>query len=262
MTRSFVSARAPEGALRLSLAREHRRALLALGACAALSCGETGRDYVDVALYVQGAEAREIAVPSATLLLSEAEVLLGPLYLCATESAESALCETALGEQLSVLTIDALEQAEQRRSVLTATTGTVRSAFFDYGMSWLLTKPAPAFPEELARPHSARLRFSAIFADGAELDVRAELDIAPLAPGDAAVNGRKTEQTIGKEPLALTLRIDPNDWLSRIRAEDLRALDADGDGQVLLTSDSQPYEAILQGMTARYPPQFVWSEAP
>jgi hypothetical protein len=234
---------------------------LLLSACALGSCGETGRSYVDVPLYVAGTSARDVSVPSGILTLTSAQVLLGPLYLCATESAEIALCETAIGEHLDLLLIDALEEDAVSVGRLSATTGSVRSAFFDYGMSWLLTKPRPAFPDDAPLSHSASLRFSAQGDDGSVLDVRADIDIAPLSPGDAAVNGRKTEQRIDAEPPTLTLQLDANSWLARVRMAELLALDEDGDGQVTLTPDSQPYEAILQGMTARTPPSFVWSEA-
>jgi hypothetical protein len=186
--------------------------------------------------------------------------MIGPLYVCATESAESALCETALGEHLPVIAVDALDPEPAESGQLDATTGTVRSAFFDYGLSWLLTKPAPAFSRDAPLAHSAQLRFTARGADGSELEVQAALDIAPLAPGDAAVNGRKSQQRIGKKPLALSLRFDPNQWLTRIQMAALSALDDDHDGQISLPPDSQPYEAILQGMTARFPPAFIWAE--
>jgi hypothetical protein len=227
-------------------------------ALALVSCGDTGRDYVELPLYAQGTDARPVSVPSGTLTLSQADVLVGPLYLCATESAESALCETALAEHLELISVDALDASSAPVGELSATTGTVRSAFFDYGLSWLLTKPGPAFPDSAPFRNSARLRFSARALDGSELDVRADIDIAPLAAGDAAVNGRKTEQRIGKAPLSLTLQLDANAWLARVRIEELVALDEDGDGRVTLRPDSQPYEAILQGMTARNPLAFVW----
>lgn len=239
-----------------------KRALwIASGALALASCGDTGRDQVDVALSVQGTRAREVAISGGTLLLHEARVMVGPLYVCATESAESALCETALGEQLATLAVDALDQEVIESGQLAATTGTVRSAFFDYGLSWLLTKPAPTFAHDAPLDHSAELRFTARAADGSELEVHVVLDIAPLTAGDAAVNGRKTEQRISKTPLSLTLRFDPNQWLTRIQLAELSALDDDHDGQLELPADSQPYEAILQGMTARFPPAFVWEEA-
>jgi hypothetical protein len=240
--------------------RREARVLAVASAAALAACGETVGAHVDVAFYVQGSEARAVEIPGATLTLSEAQVSLGPLYLCATESAESALCETALGERLDVLVIDALDGSATRMGELSATTGTVRSAFFDYGLSWLLTKPGPTFAEGARFKHSARLRFHAEGDDGSTLEVEADIDIAPLAPGDAAVNGRRTEQTLGKQPLALTLALDASVWLTRIRSEELSALDEDGDGRVILPADSQPYEAILQGMTAREPPRFLWSE--
>lgn len=232
--------------------------LLACGALA--SCGDTGRAFVDVPLYVAGTPARAVSIDEGTLTLSEAEVLLGPLYMCATESAEIELCETAVAEHLPLIAIDALAEEPAPVGQLSATTGSVRSAFFDYGMSWLLTKPRPAFPDDAPLAHSARLRFTAERGDGQLLTVLAELDIAPLSPGDAAVNGQKTEQTITRAPLQLTVEVDANLWLARVRLADLFALDEDGDGEVTLPSDSQAYEAILQGLTARYPASLHWSE--
>ena len=235
-----------------------RSCALWLAAFALSSCGETGRDQIEIPLATRGTAAREVSVLDGRLLLSEAQVSFGPLYLCATESAESALCGTALAEQLSVLSIDALSEDTTPAPALAGTTGTVRSAFFDYGMSWLLTQAGPAWAAGLE--HSARLRFSARGDDGSELEVLAEIDIAPLSPGDAAVNGRKTEHTLRPRGDALTVVLDANRWLERVRIAELFALDPDGDGHVVLSPESQAYEAILQGMSARFPPRFAWDE--
>ncbi len=231
--------------------------LIAL-ALSPLACGDTGRERVEIALAVQGSAAREVDVEGGTLRLQEAQVMIGPLYLCATASAESALCEIALGEQLAPLAVDALDPGVVESGQLAATTGEVRSAFFDYGISWLLTKPAPAPLPDAPLSHSAVLRFTARAEDGSELEVEAVIDVSPVARGDAAVNGRKTEQRITQRPHTLTLRFDPNQWLTRVDLTELTALDEDGDGHVSLPADSQPYEAILQGMTARFPPAFIW----
>ena len=232
--------------------------LLVALALTPLACGDTGRERVEIPLAVQGSAARDVGVQGGTLRLQEAQVMIGPLYLCATASAESELCEIALGEQLAPLAVDALDASVVESGQLAATTGEVRSAFFDYGISWLLTKPAPGPLPDAPLSHSALLRFTARADDGSELEVDAAIDVSPVARGDAAVNGRKTEQRISRGPLTLTLRFDANQWLTRVDLAELRALDDDGDGRVSLPADSQPYEAILQGMTARFPPAFVW----
>jgi hypothetical protein len=227
--------------------------LLLLGAC-----GDTGSERLVVPISAHGTPARDVAVRGGTLRLERADVAFGPLYLCATESAETELCEAALAELLSVHTFDALSSQPRQLGELEATTGTVRSGFFDYGISWLLTRQAPHADPGSASGHSARLVFSAEADDGTSLAVTADVDIEPIAPGDAAVNGLRTQHAL-REGDRLTVSLDASAWLSRVRVDRLRELDEDGDGRVTLAPGSQPYEAIVQGMTVNAPVRFGWT---
>jgi hypothetical protein len=221
------------------------------------ACGDTGREHFIIPAQFQGTPARAVTIEGATLELTRAEVAFGPLYLCATESAESELCETALAELLSVRTFDALSPALRELGELDATTGSVRSGFFDYGISWLLTRQEPAAHPSAAAGHSARLRLRVTAGDGSTLSVSADVDLEPLSPGDAAVNGLQTRRDLrGDDRLVVT--VDPSAWLERIRYERLLELDTDADGDVELAPGDQPYEAIVQGMTVHDPARLIW----
>jgi hypothetical protein len=88
----------------------------------------------------------------------------------------------------------------------------------------------------------------------------AQIDIEPLSRGDAAVNARRTSTEISASPAQrLIVSLDPYRWLERIDAEELFALDPDGDGVVELAPEHQAYQAIVQGMTSRAPLAFEWS---
>jgi len=239
-----------------------KRSTFALGCCAfwLLSCGDAGRDRVRVPVTASGEQAREVAIDGGVLRLTRAEVAVGPLYLCATKSAEIELCETALAELLDVRAFDALSQQEQPLGTLDGTSGTIRSGFFDYGISWTLTQQAPRASEGSVDGHSARLVGTLEAEDGANLSFVADVDVTPLSAGDAAVNGLKSLHELDAATSALDIHVDPSRWLRRIQADKLRALDDDGDGKVVLKRGDQPYEAILQGMTANDPPELVWKQ--
>lgn len=232
------------------------RLMLAGAFALATACGDTGRDHFTVPLYAQGTEPRDVEVEGGTLRLERASLSFGPLYLCATESAETELCETALAEWLAAGTIDGLSESPKRLGVLEATTGEVRSGFFDYGISWLLTSQAPEASEG-TNGHSAVLTFQATPEGEEPFEVRVEIDVEPLGPGDAAVNALRTRNALHKGD-TLTVVFDPNAWLRRVRLQELVALDDDKDLKVSLRPGDQAYEAIVQAMTANAKPTFKW----
>ena len=143
--------------------------------------------------------------------------------------------------------------------MLAGTTGSVRSGFFDYGISWGLAQSGPRANEGSAGGHSARLEGVITVEGGADLTFRADLDIEPLSPGDAAVNGLRTAQRLSDDTRSLTVAFDPNAWLRRIKLARILELPANTDGQVVFEPGSQPYEAILQAMTANAPPTLLWN---
>jgi len=237
------------------------RAWAALVVSFALSgCGDTGRERVTLDAFARGTKARNIEIEGATLRLTEAEVAFGPLYLCATESAEVDLCETALAELLSTRTCDALSPQSQALGPLSGTTGSVRSGFFDYGISWTLTRKDAQPSEDAADGHSARLAGTITLDDGPTLRFRADIDAAPLSAGDAAVNGLKARHELTPRSKSMTVQFDPSAWLKRIKLDRVLEIEVDEQGEVRFEPGSQPYEAILQAMTANEPPALLWNE--
>lgn len=223
-----------------------------------LSCGDAGRERVSAPVTASGEQAREVVIEGGVLRLTRAEVAIGPLYLCATKSAEIELCETALAELLDVHAFDALSDQKQPLGTLDGTSGTIRSGFFDYGISWTLTQQAPRASEGAVDGHSARLAGTLETEDGENLSFVADIDVTPLSAGDAAVNGLKSLHELDSATRGLDIHVDPNRWLRRIQVDKLRALDTDADGEVVLKPGDQPYEAILQAMTANSPPELNW----
>jgi len=229
----------------------------ALGLLLVGACGDTGQQRLRIPVVAQGSQRDFFEVGDARFTLQRAELGFGPLYLCATEGADVDLCEVALGEFLQTITIDGLDGQPTTVGTLDATTGNVRSALYDYGISWLLTQQQPRASKGAPDGHSLVLSGSVTRAQQTLL-FEAVVDIAPLSAGDAALNALATQRDL-KSGDQLRLQVDPYRWLSRINLDKLFALDEDRDGQVTLGEETQAYQALVLGMTNAAPVQLVWS---
>jgi hypothetical protein len=227
--------------------------------CLLAGCGgDTGQARVRIEAAARGTARDSITVGETRFHLTRADVAFGPVYFCATEGAQVELCQVALAELLETVTLDGLDSEARPFGALDATTGSVHSALFDYGISWLLTRSAPASNPGAPGGHSAILEGEAENESG-PLRFSARIDIEPLSRGDAAVNARRTSVEITASPAPrLIVSLDPYQWLARIDVEELFALDVDADGEVVLGPEDQAYQAIVQGMTNRAPLAFEW----
>lgn len=225
------------------------------------ACGDTERTRVSLALGARGVAARRVELSGgAGLTLTRADVAFGPAYLCASEGARAELCEVALAELRGTVVLRALDPARSELGTLDGVTGEVRSSMFDYGISWLLTASTPQpRPETVAQVegHSAVIE-GVLERAGRSLRIRAAIDVAPRARGDAAINGQRTRHEIVGEAESLTLAVDPHAWVDRLDPDALFALDGDGDGRVELAPGTAAHESILQGMVTRAPVTLVW----
>jgi hypothetical protein len=240
----------------------HRRTWMRSASVLALlaflaGCGETGRQYVTFPMLGVGVENASFEQDGWLVTLDRADVAFGPAYFCATSGAAMDLCSTALAELLDPITVDALDPTDQSMGEVTATTGTVRSAFFDYGISWLLTQARPTTWE--AAPEG----YSAVFAGHADNGVdavtfEARVRIAPFTAGAAAVTGARTTHTIMDDTAALRVRMDPVAWWRRVDMDAVVALAEDG--AALLTEGTGPHDALVIAMTSGSTvPTFEWS---
>lgn len=224
------------------------------------ACGDTSQQRLRIPVRFEGSQRDFLMLAEARFTLSRAELAFGPLYLCATEGADVELCDVALGELLETVTLDALSPAQVEVGTLAATTGSVRSALYDYGFSWLLTEQAPRASPGAPEGHSLVLEGVVTRAERT-LQLTARVDIRPLAAGDAALNALATSRELSPGD-QLILRVDPYRWLSRINVDKLFELDEDGDGQVALTPDTQAFQAIVLGMTNVAPVELTWTATP
>ncbi len=262
----------------------NRRLTIAMLCALSASCGQTGGAFVEVPFQAQGTAAETFTKDGWEVTLSEATVGFGPIYFCATDSALSSRCEVAVLEFLDGITLNGLEPAPQTIGSLSGTTGTVRTAFFDYGIVWLLTQPLPEAlsgvpggpavvrsesPNYVPQGHSARLIGNATcVADPATCcpdEVRcpvsygfeANVDVLVVNAGTPAVNGLRTMQDITTAPRTLTITFDPTAWWRSVDFGRLAGL-ADGSGQVLLDPEDPDYSALVIAMTTNAPPTFTW----
>jgi len=250
-----------------------------------VGCGQTGGQFVDIPFQASGTAPLPFVKGGWEVTLSQATLGFGPIYFCTTDTAISTQCEVAVLEFLDGVTLDGLDARSQSIGTLFGTTGTIRTAFFDYGIVWLLTEPfskaLPGVPggPAVVRPegsgyvpqgHSARflgmatcVEDAAICCPGADAcpvryGFEANVDVLVVDPGTAAVNGAATTQEITTEPVMLTMTFDPNAWWQTVDFARLAALD-DGSGEVLLLPGDPDYGALIMAMTANALPTFSWS---
>jgi hypothetical protein len=227
-------------------------------AIAVLGCGETGLARVTFPLHAAGSGERSFEQDGWTITLERADVGFGPMYLCATATADTNLCPQAEAEWLGAANVDALDPQAVMLGEADALTTTVRSAMFDYGRSWLLGADRARASDEAPDGHSAVLVAHA--DDGTRvIELRAEIDADPGFPGQSAVIGAPAgpHEITGDE--ALTVRFDPTAWWRRVDFERAAALDEDGDGEVELSPGDPDYEELVIGMTAGPLPALQWN---
>ncbi len=256
--------------------------LILLAVC---SCADTGGDFAEVPIAARGTAPTPFVKSGWEVTLTEATVGFGPLYFCTTESALSSRCEVAILELLEGVTIDGLDPSPQAMGALQGTTGTIRTAFFDYGITWLLTSPVPEAldgvpggpadvpfesPNYVPRGHSSRFRGTAVCVEDAATccpgssdcpdgyEFEALVDVVVVNPGTPAVNGVRTSQEITSEPVTATVELDPTLWWQSVSFARLAELD-DGSGLVTVDPEGPDYSAIVAAMTANQLPSFVWT---
>lgn len=177
-----------------------------------------------------------VAVGDWTITLDRAELGFGPLYFCASQSARASLCTSAVAELTDVVSVNLLDTAPQPLGEIDGVTGSIRSATWDYGVTWLMTEQAP-------NERLQSLVLSGVATRGAEIVPFAfTLNIAPKEAGTHAVLGARTSATIDSDVRGLEVHFRPADWLNGV------------DFSALGEADS----AIILNMTANAPPAFRW----
>ncbi len=230
--------------------------ILALCAVLAPSCVTSGRTRVSIPVHGAGTGVRTFAVGDFTITLEEARIAWGPAYFCTTAFADVDLCPTALAEVRSAATIDALDETPQFIGELNGISGTVRSAMYDYGITWLLpSTSAHADQGAVDGAHSARFTGS---AESAGLITRfvLEVDMMPLHSGVSAAHGVPTMHTLREGPDALVVRFDPSAILADA---DFSGLASIGGDPVVIPESSVIYQAVVIGLSSSAHPTLEWA---
>jgi hypothetical protein len=230
--------------------RHRHLALAALTALAMGACGTTGAEPFTYPITVAGAGA-SFPIGDWQVTLDEAELALGPVYLCATAAASPDLCEVALAEFAEVAVVDLLAAAPQPIGDVDARAGDVRSAMLDYGISWFTTQSTPTPGSPLG--HSARLRGTAVRGD-TSLAFDALIDVVPPLRGSPALVGVRARVDEPGEDSRLELTVNPGAWLLGV---DFDALAALGPSAEIRPGD--PAHAAIAFALTTQPPGFRWT---
>lgn len=240
--------------------------LLPWCALPAFGCGDTIGQAVELPLSASGVADPTFTQGEWEITLERAEVGFGPLYLCPASVPTGDLCEIAVVELTDSATLDALDAAEQTLPPLSGTTGTVRSAVFDYAISWPLTfrspRPGPGAPGG----HSAR--FAGTASDGSRtLEFSADVDVTANAV-ERLASGTFTEHTITDGSSRLHVVFDPVRWWQGVDFEALATTAfedpdaaAEGVAAVAIEPTSPAYASIVHEMSAGVRPRLEWSRS-
>lgn len=236
----------------------------ALALALAAACGSTGPTVFELPLRAHGAAPAAIQAGDWTVTLTRAELAFGPLYLCATAAASADLCEAAVAEFTAVAPVDALDPADQELGDLAVLPGEIRSAMFDYGVTWLPTESRPTAHDGAPGGRSARFAGTAVLGD-ISLEFTADLDLDPLRRGTRAVEGLRLAPHRPDAGDRLDLDFEVAAWWAGV---DFDALAALGPGPLdldVLADQGGPdspaaaaLDAVRFAMLAA-PPRLTWS---
>ncbi len=237
------------------------RIVALLFACVSLAaCGDTGLPRFDLPLSGAGTAERTFTDGDWSVTLTRADVAFGPAYFCATTAADVDLCPVALAEFTGAAVVDALDDLPQELGALTVDAGTVRSATYDFGLTWLVTAQEPEPQTSALGGHSARFRGVAERADD-QFEFALDIDVTSANAGDIAVRGAQTMQRLPGTTTGLMVRMDPAAWWQGVDYDGL-FLEAQAEpGSVVRVDPSSPSAGVVrQGMTSRNAPTFEWSD--
>jgi hypothetical protein len=223
------------------------------------ACGDTGGDAFSIPLIAGGAtDARSFEDDGFTITLDDARIGYGPVYFCATSTADLGLCPAALAEFRGAATVDVSTAEVEMVGSIEARSGTIRSGMWDYARPFLLGADAPT-PITGAVDGERSARFSGTASRGAEsFRFVAELDISNVsASGLPAVSAVRTAHELVDGADALTVTFDAQAIVSRLDFEALASRVVDG--EVRVVPGDVAYNALVQALTSSALPTLTWA---
>ena len=228
-----------------------RRALLPLLlSVAAAACLDSPQELVSY---------EAIAVPSGsnartngnwTVSLTRADVALGPFYFCAAASGSSTLCESSIAELRTVTVVDALATSPVALGRVDGFTGVIKSAAYDYGISWFDTMTAPT-PR-----HSMHFEGVATNRD-AQITFTGDIDIVPQFQGQNAIPTAPVDANVTTRTKRLEVHLDPARWFAQV---DFEALKQAGQTTLTIAPGTLEHNQLLVGIKNLSPPELRWEE--
>ncbi|MBK8172968.1 MAG: hypothetical protein IPK60_21910 [Sandaracinaceae bacterium] len=231
------------------------------------ACGQTGQNEVSYPILAAGIADATVAVGDWTIVLTRADVGIGPIYFCAASGASLDLCPHAVQEFTHDALIDGLDPTPQSLGQVTGVSGSLRSTKYDLGISWPLTSsnvvPSASAPEG----HSVFLAGRATRGTDS-FEFTAEIDIEPSYQGAYAILGQRVDVAVADSNARLLVRVAPDQWLARLNFDSLFAMGASpvriADGYAALEDGSvDPRQAarnaLVLAITNTQKPDFEWT---
>lgn len=230
-----------------------------------VGCVDTGTNVHEVGLWVNGrADNRFEGRDGWTLTLERASLAFGPLTLCPGTSAGE-FCETARGEWVDAVVVDALDERARRVGSVIGTTGAVSSWMYDYGLVSVLTQ-SDLYETKAARQLGGNSVQVAGCADkdGVSICFTMAVRIAQNAEVERGVPVVRVSSEPGPTDFGQTQRLafafDPQAWLSGVDFEALRAeqtCETDC-APVVLDGETQAGRAVQIALAASARPELSW----
>lgn len=189
-----------------------------------LGCGDTGQDRIDIPLRASGAQpSGEVETASGELVsITRADLAFGPLYLCAGNTAGH-LCDISRAEWLDTAVIDTMSDEEVVIGSLTGVTGAVRSWMYDLGISSQLTRSEPYVLDAAEELGGASFVLEGLVTiQGVEVPFSVSVPVQQNDTTELGVpvirkgSGESFFHEITGVESSLTLRFDPETWVSRL----------------------------------------------
>jgi hypothetical protein len=192
-----------------------------------------------------------------TVRLFRAEVALGPFYFCAAASGSSTLCASSIAELPRVTFVDALAPVTALGTVR-GFTGPIKSASYDFGISWFDTQTAARPAPQLRAGHSLHLEGEARKGVVA-LPFVADVDVVPQYQGQNAIPTAPALADVTSSATRLEVVLEPAMWLRQMDFDAIAAsVTVTGKTPFVITPGTNEHGAILAGLKNLSPIELRW----
>jgi hypothetical protein len=190
-----------------------------------------------------------------SITLTRADVALGPFYFCAATSGAATLCESSVAEVTSVTVVNALAPAPVSLGRVHGFSGTIESASYDFGITWLETQREATPAAGL--PGGRSMRLEGVARNGAvAIPFTADVEVTPQFQGQNAVATAPARANVQSPATRLEVVLEPAAWLRQV---DFDAVAARNAVPLTIVPGTIEHNALLVGIKNLAPLQFQWT---